>query len=401
MKRYLTAAAVAATLLAGHLSADAQQIVYPQGGYAQPPTGYAPQTGMMMPPGYMAASQGVVGQEGVNLAALQPADPANLTGACQIGCAEGCIPGCDTCYSDPCTCIKNELYADFLYLRPRSAEVAFAVDTNAVVNPLLGPPIQVGPVTMVDPDFEPGFRLGFRRFIDPCASIGAEYWHYESSTAAFASSNAPTVLQGLLLHPLSTISANTGWGQTAAVWDIDFDRVNADYRYIWSSSERHELALVGGAAYANLDQHLVAAYAQLGQTRVTSDVDFDGGGIRLGLEGERHSACTGFFVYGKGYASFLAGDFQARYLQTSSFDPVVVNTGWEAGRLVPILDLELGIGWQSYNGGLRLSAGYMVSGWYNVVTTDEWIKAVQSNNFVGLSDEMTFDGLAVRGEFRF
>jgi len=35
------------------------------------------------------------------------------------------------------------------------------------------------------------------------------------------------------------------------------------------------------------------------------------------------------------------------------------------------------------------------------VKTDEWIKAVQSNNFTGLSDGMTFDGFVGRVEARF
>jgi hypothetical protein len=43
----------------------------------------------------------------------------------------------------------------------------------------------------------------------------------------------------------------------------------------------------------------------------------------------------------------------------------------------------------------------MVSGWFNTVNTDRWIKAVQNDNFVDFNDKMTFDGLVARAEVRF
>jgi hypothetical protein len=35
-----------------------------------------------------------------------------------------------------------------------------------------------------------------------------------------------------------------------------------------------------------------------------------------------------------------------------------------------------------------------------VVQTDEWIKGVQTNNFVDMTDQLTFDGLVTRIEAR-
>jgi hypothetical protein len=386
MKTYLTAAAVATIVLLGQW-AQAQQAGYP-------PMSYYPQQGAYMAPGLAAP------QQGISLAALQAgADAAAACGAAGCG-IQGCDTGCSGCGCDPCCCIKWEVYGDFLYLRPRNAEVAFAVNTNLVVPPPAAP-IQTGPVTLVDPDYEPGFRVGFRHYIDVCASVGVEYWRLESETAASATTNVTDVIQSLVTHP-GSLTANTPWQNANATLDIDFDRVNVDYRLIVSCSDRHEAAFVGGAAYAGLTQQFLANFSVLGNEFVSTDVTFDGGGIRLGLEAERHALCSGMFVYGKGYATFIAGDFRTSYLQGNpGVDPIVVNTGWQAGRVVPILDLELGAGWASQSGCLRLSGGYLVSGWFNVVKTDEWIKAVQSNNFTGLSDTMSFDGLVARAEVRF
>jgi len=66
---------------------------------------------------------------------------------------------------------------------------------------------------------------------------------------------------------------------------------------------------------------------------------------------------------------------------------------------VSILDLELGIGWSTPGGRLRMTGGYMVNSWFNTVTTADFIGAVQRNDFTDLDDTLTFDGLVVRAEF--
>ena len=106
-------------------------------------------------------------------------------------------------------------------------------------------------------------------------------------------------------------------------------------------------------------------------------------------------------VYGRGAASFVGGVFRSSYTQDDLLGTRVVDTAWTAGRLVTMLDLEVGVGWVSPADRFRCSVGYMVSGWYNVVKTDEWIGAVQRNNFVGLGDTLSFDGLTARAELRF
>jgi hypothetical protein len=69
--------------------------------------------------------------------------------------------------------------------------------------------------------------------------------------------------------------------------------------------------------------------------------------------------------------------------------------------VVPILDAELGTGLSLWNDKLRLTAGYSFSGWFNVVRTDQFIGAVQSSNFTGMSNTLTFDGFVGRVELQF
>jgi hypothetical protein len=75
---------------------------------------------------------------------------------------------------------------------------------------------------------------------------------------------------------------------------------------------------------------------------------------------------------------------------------VVVN--WDDDRIVPMLDYELGVAWTNPQGNLRLSAGYMMSHWFNIVSTPVFVEAVQSDSYVNVNDTISFDGLVGRAE---
>jgi hypothetical protein len=122
--------------------------------------------------------------------------------------------------------------------------------------------------------------------------------------------------------------------------------------------------------------------------------------VRGGLEFEQYIGCR-MLMYAKGYGSILPGEFRASYWQSQSFDNRVVNTSWKAGRVMTMWDLELGVGWSSKCKNYRATAGYVFSAWTNMVQTDEWIRGVHTNDFVGMDDTSTFDGLVGRFEARY
>lgn len=66
-----------------------------------------------------------------------------------------------------------------------------------------------------------------------------------------------------------------------------------------------------------------------------------------------------------------------------------------------MLDAEFGAGLSLWNDRLRFTAGYSFAGWFNLVRTDQFIGAVQTNNFTGMHDTLTFDGLVGRVEVQF
>lgn len=284
-------------------------------------------------------------------------------------------------------------------MRARKTEVNYAAPIDGPIVPGQVP-IQVGNIGVIENNFETGFRAGVNLALDTVSSIDVRYTRWNSDEHEETEAIAPFALRSLVSHPSAASAAVDSLAATARS-RIDLELIDVQYRHLLKCCEVFSANYVIGARYANLDQGFDAEFIKNGTESVWTDVDFEGAGLRFGLETERHSCRNNLHVYAKGYASFLAGRFRAHYFQGQSFDPNVVDAEWEAGRVVPILDLEAGIGWTSMGGKLRLNAGYMVSAWFNTVTTQSYIDAIQANDFAGMSESMWFDGLQARVAYRF
>ena len=315
-------------------------------------------------------------------------------------CYDDACCGTSGCRSESCCYPKWIVYGQYMYLRPGNEEVSYGVPIDSTGPAPPDTPIQVGREGVADIDFDSGFKVGFARSLSACSSIGAEYTHFESDVESQMSVTAPGVIRSLVMHP-STANAAADFLDARARYDIDFQIGDINYRRIISNSECHELNWLIGGRYVNLQQDFRSVFTN-STTReiVTTDITFDGGGIRVGLEGERRGS-LGLMVYGRGYASFVGGKFNSDYTQSDNFAGTVVSGGWQEDRVVSILDLEVGVGWVSPKGRFRFTGGYMFSGWYNVLNTDELIQAIQTNNTTAVGDTISFDGFVARGEVRY
>lgn len=318
------------------------------------------------------------------------------------GC-DDCGPECVDC-SPKCCVVPWEHYttvwASALYMRPRNADVAYAVPIDGPISSIPTNPIQVGQVDILDPDYNTGYDIGFNLALTCLTSVALEYMALETSTSNQVDTEAPNVLRSLVSHPSSN-SAAADFLAASASLGIDMELIDLSLRHLFVGGDVFAVNYVVGARYARLDQSFRSAFFDNGTERVRSDVDFDGAGLRLGVETQRYACHHCVFFYSNAAASFVAGKFQTHYNQGQTFDPTVVDTSWEAGRVVPILDLELGGGWSTKCGRFKVSAGYVFSAWFNTVKNDDFIQAVQYNNFNGLSDTLTFDGVVGRAEFSF
>ena len=343
------------------------------------------------------AVMGVLGLAGVCQAQQDGYEPVFAAGSGYSGpeVAFGCCPG-----------PLWTAYGEFLLLRPSNAKVSYAVPINGAIVPPAGvAPVQVGRESVLDIGYNSGFRVGFERALNECSSIGAVYTHFESGTSdsvALAEPPPDRVLRSLLLHP-GTGDAATDFDLGAAgSHAIDFRMADIEYRHLLRCGPKHAITGLVGIRYGHLEQRLASEFlsSQVEQF-VTSDIDFHGGGVRLGLEAETYAAHGGFFGYGKTHASFLAGRFSSFYSQADRFREQVVEAGWKEDRVVPILDLEVGLGWVSSGGRVRVTGGYHYAAWLNTLTTDEFIQAVQHNDSVSVRETLVFDGLVFRTEIGF
>ncbi len=313
---------------------------------------------------------------------------------------------CDSCCTTPCCCSpvskhRCSVFADVLFLRPGNVDVVYAQEQTSF-DPALASP--TGPVGRTSIDGGAGFRIGANWALDDCASIVATYSWFESDTENDIAAAPGTVLNLDVGHP-SLLTSGAGSRAATAVYNLDFQILDIDYRSLLCGSCDAAIDYTVGLRYAHLSQDFVASqdiFAGAGLTSVATQIDLDGVGIHLGLDGLKRRAGTGLLLYAKGDVSFVGGEFKANFTQTNQFGgAAVVRNELADYRVVTILESELGLGWESCGGRLRVTSGYAISGWLNTLTTGSYIDGVQDGSYTDLSETLTFDGLVTRLELRF
>ena len=289
--------------------------------------------------------------------------------------------------------------------------MAYVVATNGPQN-VGGIPVPQGPVGVADPKNQGGYRVGVGAYLNQCSAVQVGYTEYNANTNDSQTSPggiaAAPGLYSLVSHP-TPFNAATLALDANANYQVGFKLIDADYRGLIAYCCDYQINYLVGVRYGQLTQRFNANYlgnANNNPESVSTSVNFYGAGFRTGLEGERYGANNNLFFYGKTFVSLLGGENKATYTEdNATSNTFIVNTKWKAGRVVTIYDLEMGGGWQNDCKNIRVSAGYLFSFWYNTVPTNEWIQAVQANNYVNQSTNFhgitSFDGFVARAEFRY
>ncbi len=262
-------------------------------------------------------------------------------------------------------------------------------------------PIQLAEPGVASIDFHPGFRAGFAKSLDECNAVVATFTHYEGEDRNSISTNQ-FLIRSMVSQPATWVSnAESDWSTAASDYSMIYSLADVDFRWTFENQNDTRLSLFAGTRYASLDQRLDVIGTSLRDVQnVHTQVNFEGGGLRIGFEGERRTP-LGLVFYGRTAASLVAGTFRCAYTETSGLFGGLVETGYPADRLVPMIDAEMGTGLSLWNDKLRVTAGYSFSGWFNTVRTDHFIGAVQNNNFTDMSNMLTFDGLVGRVELQY
>jgi len=321
-----------------------------------------------------------------------------------------CEPSCGVCYEDPCCCSAGGrcgprwvLYGDHLYLQVTGADVAHAQQQNGLGG---AGTVPFGDISTTEMEFNSGFRVGGMIACGPCSGIATSFTHYESD--AFTSLDAPVIAGGggavgsLVHHPGAALTASVG--PVDATYAIDFQLADLMYRGLWRCGPRYEINYLVGAQYGHLDQDFMQSGifggGLGGDVDTTTTIDFDGGGLKAGIDAERQLG-RGFSIYGRLTAAVMSGRFSNRYsMYNVTTDALLAQSNWKDDRVVSQVEYELGLSLSSMNERWRATAGYMFSHWGNVVTTPEFIDAVQADNYVDVGDTLSFDGFVSRVEYR-
>lgn len=319
--------------------------------------------------------------------------------------------GCDPCDGYACDCAPCQpqgvpcfVFGEFLYIRASDADVAHAQQQNGTGGAGTVPFGRIGTVEM---DYHPAYRVGGGIGLDGCSTLSISYTHFDGDS--FDRLDSPTIPGGggavgsLVHHPATALTASAG--PLDATYDISYQLADLMFRDVWRSGPCHVLNYSLGALYANLDQEFaqigIFGGSSAGAINTNTDIEFDGGGIKAGLDGERWLGGR-LSIYGKASAAALSGQFNSRFDQQNvTTDALLAQAIWKDNRVISLVEYEIGLAVTSCNQCWRLSTGYMFQHWGNVVTTSNFIDGVQADNYTDLSDTISFDGLTTRLEARF
>ncbi|MBC7822033.1 MAG: hypothetical protein IAG10_34540 [Planctomycetaceae bacterium] len=321
---------------------------------------------------------------------MLPPEPADSDMSSQTACCEKCWEFWEH---------RNAVWGEFLYLRPRGADVIYATPVDGT----LSTSVPVGPQAVAAFGYDAGFRIGGAHAIDSCSSFTTNYMWYQVGTSDSVSlAGGGSFLRADTVHPGTLNVANDSLAAQTQ-YDLNLQAIDLNYKSILWASDSYVVNYLVGVKYARLEQQFGAAYSIIGDTTVDTNVDFDGVGPRFGFEGEKSLEDYGLLVYSKGTVNFLVGSCSADYLQTNIFSGIQAQTGLQETRIVTVPEFELGGGWQSCNGRFRITAGYYLAAWFNMMTTPEYLSTVRDapNSFERQVKTLTLDGLNVRAEWRF
>jgi hypothetical protein len=302
----------------------------------------------------------------------------------------------------PCDCPSPWLlvtFGDFIYWNVRGVDLVYAQPMNTCAPTA----VPVGPLAVLRPDYSPGFRIGGGvTFGRDAALRGTFTWLRNTTTNAVAAPDG-ALLRTSLEHP-NALTCPFDSLSAAGTSDFDLRLVDLDYSHVLAEGTSWRCGGLVGLRYGHLDQEALATYSNLETTTVRSAVRFDGVGPRAGLGGRYHLG-YGLQLYGNSVISLLAGSFRSDFRQVNTFVGRQAFVNFNDDRIVPVLEMEMGVGWSNSGGRLHVQAGYYLAGWFNAVTNPTFINAVQTGNFSrngdALRDRLTLDGLTARMELRF
>jgi hypothetical protein len=283
---------------------------------------------------------------------------------------------------------------DYLLLKPRRDALDFAVlssDTSAAPS---------GTVQSLDWQTRSGFRFGTGY------QLPNEPWRISVDYTYLHSSDGRTVTSppgGQLFATLTRGGGVDDVQSASATANIDYNVIDLDVTRLLAVSPSLDVQLFGGGRFAWIDQKFSAIYngGTLGAINdfVSSPVYFHGAGLSAGAQAT-WKIWHGFGLYGRFRSSLLSGHFRNFLTETNDNGAVtIVNVNETFRQMVPVLELGMGVAWQSDH--VRVSAGYEMINWFNMVDSLDFPGSTNIGKVGRRTSDLSLEGLALRVAFLF
>jgi Legionella pneumophila major outer membrane protein precursor len=282
--------------------------------------------------------------------------------------------------------------AEYLYLKPYRRDAGFAIVS---VNPNGDPE---GSIQSDSWRSRSAFRLGAGyRLPDDGWDVGFAYTYLHDEQTGFLTRPARGRLFATLTHP-GTVElvdrASADATLSYNVFDLEIGRR-------MDAGEHLSIRPFAGLRFAEINQNLAVLYdgGDANRDMVGSRVKFDGGGLRAGGEADL-KLLDHVSVYGRAAASLLTGDFRVTQTEFNNAGATpLTNVGESFRKVTPVMEMGAGV---SYRGEhLRMSVGYEITNWFNLIDAPVFVDDVHQGKFLNNVSDLSVGGFAARVEFNY
>ncbi|MFO0877405.1 MAG: Lpg1974 family pore-forming outer membrane protein [Gemmataceae bacterium] len=282
------------------------------------------------------------------------------------------------------------LGAEYLLLAPRRSGQTYAIVGR---NPFWGPQ---GEIKSLDGGYDSGFRLsaGFRAPEAPWEMV-LRYTYFHGDNDASYQGTADTAIFPTLTHPITMQRAQAVYASN----HVQFHLADLELTRLVPFDNLGNLRVFAGPRFVNVEQGIGATY-QAGNGAVAQTCrwsEFNGGGLRAGAESEVWFAdCLGLYL--RGSATLMTGHFTNSRTELVN-STTIVDVGERTTRLIPMMDLGVGLNFRRNN--WRLSIGYEFMNWFDMVDSSDFSDDANPSKLQRASSNLGFDGLVFRAEVSF
>jgi hypothetical protein len=291
--------------------------------------------------------------------------------------------GCGTC-DTPAEWLFS---AEYLFVRPRRRP-----DDFAIVDPAdnLAPE---GNIKSAGFNMSSGVRaaIGYKAANNPWETWFT-YTYIKGDGGNSAAAPPGGVIYPTLTRPGLVDTALFGQASSNLTYNLyDLDAVRRV-----AGDNSFNLRLLLGTRYATIDQDLAATYfgRDANGTRVQSRVEFDGVGPTVGGEA-RWLLPWGFQFFGRAKGGLIIGEVTNTLRETDNGGATTNANVRECYYTnIPMLEMGTGISWEYRN--FRLSVGYEVVNWFNLIDSPTFVDDFAEGKIGRRHGDLSLEGLFVQ-----